>query len=46
MLTTSIDGVTVAKSIQLKDKFENLGARWYPVHSLKPLDILNLSAYP
>ena len=24
----SADGVTVAKSIQLKDKFENLGARW------------------
>ena len=23
----TIDGVTVAKSIQLKDKFENLGAR-------------------
>jgi len=26
-LNHSIDGVTVAKSIQLKDKFENLGAR-------------------
>lgn len=28
MLITATDGVTVAKSIQLKDKFENLGARW------------------
>ena len=27
-LTSLVDGVTVAKAISLKDKFENLGARY------------------
>ena len=27
-LTSPVDGVTVAKAISLKDKFENLGARY------------------
>ena len=26
-----LDGVTVAKAITLKDKFENLGARYVPM---------------
>ncbi len=28
MLIRTLDGVTVAKAVTLKDKFENLGARW------------------
>lgn len=36
MLTHFLDGVTVAKSITLQDKFENLGARYVPSLTQSP----------
>ena len=36
------DGVTVAKSIVLQDKFENLGARYIRSHGVADVDLFKM----